>query len=301
VIEQASDVDVFSIAASAGSFTASVSPANRSPDADLVLTLLDGSGSVLATSNPQNELDASVTATLPATGTYYIAVRGTGKGDPSVDGYSTYGSVGNFRVTANYTGADGSAPQAVLTASTNSAIAPAAVTLDGSQSTDSDGAVKFYYWDFGDGTGDTTGSLQSVTKTYAIPGVYNARLTVVDDKGFSSSAVQTINVVSAASVKSVSVRSVNVTIKVARTGIAKARGVVVVVNQLGKVMTGAVVNASWSGVVSTASSLRTKKGKVTFNSPSSTNPGCFALTVTGITLAGYSYYPGASPSSQICR
>lgn len=301
VIEQASDVDVFSIAAGAGTLTASVSPASRSPDADLELTLMDGSGSILATGNPLNQLDASVTFTLPATGTYYLAVRGTGQDDPASTGYSSYGSVGNFRLTADYTGASGSAPQAVLTASANSGIAPAAITLDGSQSTDSDGTVKFYYWDFGDGTTDTTGSLTSATKTYSIPGVYNVRLTVVDDQGFSSSAVQTINVVSAASVKSVTVRSINVTIKVNRKGIATAKGAVVVVNQLGKVVTGAVVNASWSGVVSTVSALRTRKGKVTFNSPTSMDSGCFALSVTSINLAGYIFNPGATPTSQTCR
>jgi len=301
VIEQASDVDVFSIAAGAGTLTASVSPASRSPDADLELTLMDGSGSILATGNPLNQLDASVTFTLPATGTYYLAVRGTGQDDPASTGYSSYGSVGNFRLTADYTGASGSAPQAVLTASANSGIAPAAITLDGSQSTDSDGTVKFYYWDFGDGTTDTTGSLTSATKTYSIPGVYNVRLTVVDDQGFSSSAVQTINVVSAASVKSVTVRSINVTIKFNRKGIATAKGAVVVVNQLGKVVTGAVVNASWSGVVSTVSALRTRKGKVTFNSPTSMDSGCFALSVTSINLAGYIFNPGATPTSQTCR
>ena len=301
VIEQASDVDVFSIAAGAGTFTASVSPASRSPDADLVLTLMNGSGSVLATSNPLNELDASVTFPLPSTGTYYIAVRGTGQGDPAVSGYSSYGSVGNYRLTANYTGASGSAPQAVLTASSNSGIAPAAINLDGSQSTDSDGTIKFYYWDFGDGTTDTTGSLTSTTKTYSTPGVYNVRLTVVDDQGFSSSAVQTISVASAASVKSVTVKSISVTIKVNRKGIATAKGAVVVVNQLGKVVNGAIVNASWSGVVSTVSTLRTKKGKVTFNSPSSMDSGCFALSVTGISLAGYTFNPGATPTKQICR
>ena len=161
--------------------------------------------------------------------------------------------------------------------------------------------MKFYYWDFGDGTTDTTGSLTSATKTYSIPGVYNVRLTVVDDQGFSSSAVQTINVVSAASVKSVTVRSINVTIKVNRKGIATAKGAVVVVNQLGKVVTGAVVNASWSGVVSTVSALRTKKGKVTFNSPTSMDSGCFALSVNSINLAGYIFNPGATPTSQTCR
>lgn len=302
VIEQAGDADVFSISANAGPFSASLSPAGRSANADLVLKLLDGSGTILATSTPQNALDASLSYQLPATGTYYLSVSSTGQGDPATTGYSAYGSVGNFRLAANYASADGSPPQAVLTASASWAIAPAGITLDASQSSDSDGTVKFYYWDFGDGTGDTTGSLQSVTKTYATPGTYNARVTVVDDKGFSSSAVQTITVVSAASVKTVSVRSINVTVKVTRTGVAKAKAVVVVVNQLGKTVSGAVVNATWGGIVSTPAALKTRVGKATFNSPPTTESGCFTLTVTGISYPGYMFNSGAAAAvNQVCR
>ncbi|MEJ1937752.1 hypothetical protein WDZ92_46765, partial [Nostoc sp. NIES-2111] len=101
--------------------------------------------------------------------------------------------------------------------------------------------------------------------------------------------------------KTVTVKSIKGTVKVNRKGIATAKGAVVVVNQLGKVVTGAVVNASWSGVVSTVSALKTKKGKVTFSSTTNINSGCFALSVTGITLAGYTFNPGATPSSEVCR
>ena len=203
VIEKAGDADVFKFSANGGTFSATLSPATRSPNADLVLTLLDGSGAVLATSNPLNALDAAITYTLPATGTYYIMVQGTGQGDPADTGYSAYGSVGNYRVSASYTPASGAAPSAVLTASATSGIAPAAFTFDASQSTDSDGTVAFYYWDFGDGTGDTTGTLTSVTKTYATAGTYTARLTVVDNSGLSATATQTVTVGSAAPVKAV--------------------------------------------------------------------------------------------------
>ncbi|PZF78473.1 PKD domain-containing protein [Aestuariivirga litoralis] len=301
IIERASDVDVFSISAAAGTFTAALSPAGRSANADLVLTLMNSAGAVLATSNPQNALNAAITYQIPATGTYYIAVRGTGQGDPLATGYTAYGSVGNFRLTAAYTGATGAAPRAVLNTSATSGIAPAAITLDGSQSTDSDGTVSFYYWDFGDGTGDTTGTLKSVTKTYATPGVYTVRLTVVDNSGFRSSATQSISVASAAPVNTVSVQSITLSMKVSRSGVAKVKAVVVVVNQLGQVMSNASVTGTWSGVVTSSKVLKTKRGKVTFNSPGSSASGCFVLTITGISLTGYSFNGAQLPTNQVCR
>jgi len=44
-------------------------------------------------------LNASVTRNLPA-GKYYVQVRGTGYGSPANTGYSSYGSLGNYSVTA---------------------------------------------------------------------------------------------------------------------------------------------------------------------------------------------------------
>ena len=301
VIEKAGDADVFSITANAGPFTASLSPANRSADADLVLTLLDGSGAVLATSNPLGALNADLAYSLPATGTYYIMVQATGQGSPAVDGYSTYGSVGNYRVAASYTSAGGTVPSAVLTASATSGIAPAAITLDGSQSTDSDGTVAFYYWNFGDGTGDTTGSLQSVTKTYATSGTYTARLTVVDNSGLSSTTTQTITVGSAATVKSVKVANIALALRVGRSGSASAKATVYVVNNLGASVKGAVVSVAWSGLVSRTAAARTRSGKAGFTSPSTATAGCYILTVTGLSMAGYSVAQNTLPSTQICH
>ena len=301
VIERSGDADVFSITADAGAFSASLSPANRSANADLVLTLLDSSGAVLATSNPQNALNAALDYQLPVAGTYYIAVQATGQGDAASSGYSAYGSVGNFRLATSFPAAGGAAPNAVLTASASSGVAPVAITLDASQSNDSDGTVSFYYWDFGDGTGDSSGTLQSVTKTYATAGSYNVRLTVVDNSGFSASTIRTINVASAASVKSVSVRTMNLALKVSRKGAATAKGSIMVVNQLGNAVSGAVVTASWSGIVSKSAAIKTKSGKAAFNSPPTTASGCYTLTVTGITLAGYSFDQSALPTTQICR
>jgi len=301
VIERAGDVDMFSFTAAAGSFSATLKPANRSANADLVLTLVNGAGQELATSNPVNALNAALSYELPAAGTYYIKVSATGQGDPVSTGYSSYGSVGNYRVAATYK-SGGTAPNAVLTASATSAIAPAAITLDASQSNDPDGSVQFYYWDFGDGTADNSGALRTASKTYSTAGTYTVRLTVVDNSGYSSNTAQTITIGSATPQKSVKIQNVNLTLAVSRTGNGKAKGDIVVVNELGQVMRGAVVSASWGGVVNAASAKKSNRiGAAKFTSPATTTTGCYTFTVTNISLAGYTVDPASLPSTQVCR
>ncbi len=62
------------------------------------------------------------------------------------------------------------------------------VTFDGSKSSDSDGTIKDYLWDFGDGS---SGSSMSPSHTFQAAGTYTIKLTVVDDKGLSSTTVST--------------------------------------------------------------------------------------------------------------
>ena len=71
-------------------------------------------------------------------------------------------------------------PQAVATADPRSGNAPLSVAFDGSQSTDSDGTIVSYEWDFGDGT---FSSQQKTSHVYEKAGRYKATLTVTDDKG----------------------------------------------------------------------------------------------------------------------
>ena len=59
------------------------------------------------------------------------------------------------------------------------------VTLDGGASTDPDGSIARYVWDFGDGWTESTTS-PTVTNTYAKPGTYHVTLTVYDDNGASA-------------------------------------------------------------------------------------------------------------------
>ena len=41
--------------------------------------------------------------------------------------------------------------------------------------------------------GDSTGTLQTASKTYTTPGTYTVRLTVVDNEGFSATTAKTIS------------------------------------------------------------------------------------------------------------
>ena len=72
--------------------------------------MLDGSGAVVASSAPasgysgtppvSNGMNASVT--VPgAIGTYFLRVDGVGYGDPGGTGWSDYGSLGQYGLTAN--------------------------------------------------------------------------------------------------------------------------------------------------------------------------------------------------------
>ena len=65
------------------------------------------------------------------------------------------------------------------------------VQVDGSGSTDPDGVVASYTWDFGDGT---SGSGASTTHTYAAAGTYDLRLTVTDDRGATGTTTREVTV-----------------------------------------------------------------------------------------------------------
>ncbi|WP_198295056.1 immunoglobulin-like domain-containing protein, partial [endosymbiont of Ridgeia piscesae] len=82
-------------------------------------------------------------------------------------------------------------PSAVAVADTQLGAAPLTVSFTGSNSSDSDGSIASYAWDFGDG--NNSGSADP-SHTYTSQGVYTATLTVTDDGGASNSASLTITV-----------------------------------------------------------------------------------------------------------
>ena len=80
------------------------------------------------------------------------------------------------------------APIAAFTASPGDPGSP--TSFDASASSDPDGTIARYAWDFGDGTGAADAG-PAPSHTYASPGTYVARLTLTDDQGCSTELVFT--------------------------------------------------------------------------------------------------------------
>jgi len=293
------DKDVFAINAAAGRLAASARPAKRSPNADLKLELLDSKGLVLATSNPVNRLDASIVYDLPASGVYFLRISGAGQGNPKADGYSAYGSLGHFGLTASYPTAAGKPPVASFTVSPAQIPVGASFRLDPSASRD-DGSIRTVYWGR-EKIWEMASGLSPVTVTLSLPGRYEYFLRVVDDEGLTDTARQVVNVY----VPRDTSKDLFPTMKLSTLSMPKntwaATGTVFVRDIKGNPLPKATVDYAWSGLQSATGSLTS----TTFGAPVLTTSmsarGCVTLTITAVKLDGYGYRPSAPETAQICR
>jgi PKD repeat protein len=115
-----------------------------------------------------------------------------------------YNAAGTFAVELTVTDDDGAsdtataqivvddnlAPTAVIVADATGAIG-VNVRFDGSTSSDADGTLAAFAWDFDDGT---TGTGPTFDKSFAAAGTFVVTLTVTDDKGAEGSVEHTITV-----------------------------------------------------------------------------------------------------------
>jgi PKD repeat protein len=77
------------------------------------------------------------------------------------------------------------------TAAFSSSVSGLTASLDGSGSTDADGTVAGYAWDFGDGQ---TGSGKTASHGYAAAGTYSVKLTVTDNAGTTGTVTKSVKV-----------------------------------------------------------------------------------------------------------
>ena len=82
-------------------------------------------------------------------------------------------------------------PIAVLTGTPTAGFLPLSVDFDGLASSDADGSIARYDWDFGDGA---SGSGATTRHTYVSVGTYTVTLTVTDEAGAIATATETIKV-----------------------------------------------------------------------------------------------------------
>jgi PKD repeat protein len=301
VITSAADRDVYSLRLSPGPLTAEVKAAARGANADLVLSVLDQSGVVLASSNPDRDVNAAINYAITRAGTYYLEVKGTGRGDPMTSGYTSYGSVGAFRLSARYNMQDTVSPVARFTASLMSGTAPLAVTFDARTSSDGDRPVSAYNWNFGDGTGDATGTLQIARKTFTTPGTYTVSLSVTDGAGLSGTATRTITVRPGVAQRSPTVSSLAVRLNM-RGGTASGSASLRLLDQSGAPLRGAKVFGSWSGLVSSAASGTTNStGHLVLTSRPAGGAGCFTININAVRLNGITHTLATPATAQACR
>ncbi|MDO5308289.1 MAG: choice-of-anchor Q domain-containing protein, partial [Planctomycetia bacterium] len=123
LIERTGDVDFFSFIATDAVYVVDVvgTGANFSnvnaqgyaaslgySNLDLLVKLYDSDGNLLYTCDPSDSIFAHFQYDgLEVGETYYISVEGTGLGDPTTNGYSNYGSIGQYYVTVAATNLSG--------------------------------------------------------------------------------------------------------------------------------------------------------------------------------------------------
>jgi PKD repeat protein len=189
-IETRTDVDLFRFDSGEGVIALNiVSPAGE-PDLHLKAELLNSSNQVLSVADA---VTGNIAFNLAlSAGTYYLRLTGIGFGDAKTTGYTSYGSLGNYVITGTLVAISGKqAPTARASASTTSGTAALAVNFTGQNSSDPDGAIVSYSWNFGNGT---TSAAMNPSCTYTAAGTYIALLTVVDNDGLASSASVAITV-----------------------------------------------------------------------------------------------------------
>ncbi|GAA5497581.1 hypothetical protein Rhal01_03777 [Rubritalea halochordaticola] len=102
IVSTSADVDVFTFTTtSAGPIYLQVDPGGLDANLDVKMELLDSTGTMVISSNPVQDLDATIYEANLAAGTYYVSVEGTGKGDPAWGGYSDYCSLGHYKMRGN--------------------------------------------------------------------------------------------------------------------------------------------------------------------------------------------------------
>lgn len=150
--------------------------------------------------------DPAVTSTNPYNGywrvggdtvTSWPGAPTSGYLSGTIDEVAIYNSpLSDVQVTQHYADSGNGAsvpntpPVAAFTADTNT---PLQATFDAGQSSDPDGSLTGYRWDFGDGTSDIG---TTPTHRYAAAGTYQVRLTVTDDDGGTNTLTKDVTVAS---------------------------------------------------------------------------------------------------------
>lgn len=206
IVSKASDVDTYAFTAT-GSTTLNVANASGFPDLDVLLTIRDSAGAVVATVNPASTrvsafvasgLNAAYTFVAPSGGATYTAqVQGTGAGTPGTAGaYPAYGSLGNYQVSL--TTQTTSAPQPLSVAVGAMPAATVGSSYGANPVSASGGTVPYTYAAGGLPAGlSINPSTGTVSGTPTTAGSYAPVFTVTDSLGATASRSGSVTVTAA--------------------------------------------------------------------------------------------------------
>ena len=160
------------------SFTTTLSPLSAAFDAS---GSIDPDGSIASYAwnfgDGQTGIGKSPSHSFASAGTYQVKLTVT----------DNQGATGSVTTAVTVAAAPNQPPTSLFTFNATNL----AVAFNGSTSSDPDGTVASYAWDFGDGT---TGSGAAPSHNYASDGSYTVKLTVADDKGATGVSSQSVSV-----------------------------------------------------------------------------------------------------------
>ncbi len=200
VIGSSGDIDMIRIDAGRGNLVITPKVSLVAPNLRLQVRVLNSVGTVLGTyvgaGTAGNMAAAPITVAIPAEGVHYIELDGIGNGTGVTEGYTGYGSIGYYSLAAAWRELANKTPiaDATLTVNTsyNYETQPGAmVNFNGTLSSDPDGIITRYVWNFKDVyLSGATGA--TANYRYKVPGTYYPTLTVFDNLGASASTTVTV-------------------------------------------------------------------------------------------------------------
>ncbi len=151
------------------------------------------------------------------------------------------------------------------------------------QSSDSDGSIVSWLWNFGDGN---TSSAQNPVHTYATDGIYNVSLTVTDDGNATGNVSKNV------AIGNLYMYVADISLSIVKLGTSyQATAVITVLDQSNNAVSGATVYVNWSGCPnSSTSGVTGANGTVTILSPAVKKcTGPYTVTVTNVTHSSIPY------------
>ena len=317
IISDTADVDLMKITVGAGPLTLALKPhlkyRNYGGNLKVGISLLNSAGTVVAKSYETLSLGNGLTYNVPTGGTYYIKVNGMGY-DPSKSaaaqvwtntgitgtvvgttaGFTNYGSLGRYGIVGTWQSLI-QLPTAIITSDRTGGVRPVVVAFDGRTSSDPDGVIAGYSWNFGDAASGSanTSTLGNPVHTYSSPGTFTASLVVTDNQGNASAAATKVITVSGAALPN-SVRVASMTGSWARMTNVEVAGtaVIQVVNQYGQPLRSVAVYVRVTGSATGSAAAKTDaNGYVTIQMPKQrmTNPSTYTFSVTSLVYPAYTY------------